>query len=215
MRVRASLQGAEIDAYIITSYDEHLNEDIDDHDKRRQYISGFTGPSALVAITMHSVALWTDNQFLAQANSELNCDWKIFSLNTEPSPTDWLKTELSPESRVGSDPHTVPRFMWTKWEAELHSKFIQLVKINRNLVDMVWIDRPPPVTDDVFVQNYNLAGEKWQSKVARLRVHLSKQNCDAMIVTSLTEIAYLLNLRGNDLPHIPVFKVFEIDFDPI
>lgn len=50
MRIRASLHGSEIDAYIITSYDDHLNEDIADHDKRLQYISGFTGPSAVIAV---------------------------------------------------------------------------------------------------------------------------------------------------------------------
>lgn len=57
MRIRASLHGSEIDAYIITSYDDHLNEDVADHDKRRQYISGFTGPSAVVAVGFITIAL--------------------------------------------------------------------------------------------------------------------------------------------------------------
>lgn len=79
-----------IDAYIVTTWDDHLNEDINDHDKRTQFISGFTGKISHVIITLNSVALWTDDRYLAQANSELNCDWKIFSLNTEPSPISFI-----------------------------------------------------------------------------------------------------------------------------
>lgn len=156
---------------------------------------------------MKSVALWTEEQFLPQANSELNCDWEIFNMNEEPSLTEWLRSKLPPDSRVGADPHLVPHFMWLNWEADLHRKYIQLVRIDRNLVDMVWANRPATVSDDVFVHNYHLAGEKWQSKVERLRSQLLEKRCSAMVVTSLTEIAYLLNLRGNDLPHTPVFKV--------
>lgn len=158
-------------------------------------------------ITLHAVALWTDDQFLPQANSELNCDWKIFSSSHEPSVTEWLRSELAAEVRVGADPHIVPHHLWQQWETELHQKFIRLVRVNRNLIDMVWQDRPQPVGDDVHVQPYLYAGEKWQTKVRVLRDHLIQLRCDAMIVTSLTEIAYLLNLRGSDLPHTPVFKV--------
>lgn len=142
-----------------------------------------------------------------QANDELNCDWKIFATNAEPSLTEWLRSELGAESRVGADPHIVPHYLWQQWESELHQKFIRLVRVNRNLIDLVWSDRPQPVEDDVHVQPLLYSGEKWQNKVTTLREQLVELRCDAMVVTSLTEIAYLLNLRGNYLPHTPVFKV--------
>lgn len=90
MQMRSTIRGSAIDAYIVSTWDEHLNEEVSDHDKRTQFISGFTGKLAHVVITKHSVALWTDEKYLAQANSELNCDWKIFALNAEPSITDYL-----------------------------------------------------------------------------------------------------------------------------
>lgn len=161
----------------------------------------------LLQITMNSVALWTEERFLAQANSELNCDWKIFNINEEPSLTEYIRTELKPGTRVGADPHIVPHFMWLNWEAELERKYIRLIRVDRNLIDMIWADRPAIVSEDIFIHKYYLAGEKWESKIERLRDQLAKKRCDAMIVTSLTEVAYLLNLRGSDLPHIPVFKV--------
>lgn len=90
MQTRSSMHGATIDAYIVSTWDEHLNEDISDHDKRIQFISGFTGKFAYVVITKHTVALWADAKYLAQANSELSCDWKIFPLHSSPSVMDYL-----------------------------------------------------------------------------------------------------------------------------
>lgn len=79
--------------------------------------------------------------------------------------------------------------------------------MNENLVDNIWTDRPPDSTAQIKVHPLEYAGEKWQSKIQTLRKQLIADNCDAMIVTSLTEIAYLLNLRGEDFPYVPVFKV--------
>lgn len=94
-----------------------------------------------------------------------------------------------------------------EWESKLHLKYIRLVRLNRNLIDSVWFNRPPANTAPIVVQPLDYSGEKWQSKIKTLRKHLLKDHCDAMIVTSLTEIAYLLNLRGSDFPYTPVFTV--------
>lgn len=98
-----------------------------------------------------------------------------------------------------------------QWEAELYVKYIQLIRLNQNLVDCVWkntnVVRPEPNTNVVQVQALTYAGETWQSKVHALRERLAIDRCDAIVITSLTEIAYLLNLRGNDVPYTPVFKV--------
>lgn len=118
-----------------------------------------------------------------------------------------LQIHLKTDSRVGADPHTVPHALWKHWDAELSNRFIRLVKVNRNLVDVVWQDRPRPPVDLLQVHPITYAGEKWQSKIDSLRAQLVNDRCDAIIITSLSEIAYLLNLRGKDLPHTPVFKV--------
>lgn len=89
------MHGATIDAYILSTWDEHLNEDISDHDKRIQFISGFSGKFAHVVITKHLVALWTDEKYLTQANSEMNCDWKIFSIHSSPSVIEYLMVKTT------------------------------------------------------------------------------------------------------------------------
>lgn len=108
---------------------------------------------------------------------------------------------------MGADPRTVPHKKWLEWEDKLQLKFIRLIRLNHNLIDLVWLDRPKENTEVIKVHPIKYAGEKWQSKIQTLRKHLVDEQCDAIIVTSLTEIAYLLNVRGNDLPYTPVFKV--------
>lgn len=99
-----------------------------------------------------------------------------------------------------------------EWESYLQLKYIRLIRISQNLIDNVWSERPDESLAPIKVHPIEHAGEKWQTKIQTLRKQLVKENCDAMIVTSLTEIAYLLNLRGNDLPFTPVFKVNPICF---
>lgn len=211
MLIRASLQGPEIDAYILTSYDEHLNEEVDERDQRLRYLTGFTGRNAFAVITHKGSALWTENRYLEQADGELDCYWNIYAFNESFQIADWLSFYLEPEMRAGADPHLVPHNSWLKWEREMRDKFFSLVKINNNLIDIIWgSDRPPSHNITISVQELRFAGEKWQSKVENLRQTLRDHSCDAMIVTSLTEIAYLLNIRGRDIPYTPVVKAYLI-----
>lgn len=116
---------------------------------------------------------------------------------------------LKPEMRVGADPHLIPFAVWRQWEKELYLKhFLYLVKVNNNLIDVIWGASRPPVEDNrIRVHETRYSGEKWKSKITALRSTLRNMNCDAMVVTSLPEIAYILNLRGSDIPYTPVFKV--------
>lgn len=110
-------------------------------------------------------------------------------------------------ARVGCDPRTVPHKLWLEWEAQLQLKYIRVIRLNHNLIDLIWLHRPKESTELIQVHPLKYAGEKWQNKIQTLRKHLVEEHCDAMVVTSLTEIAYLLNLRGSDVPYKPVFKV--------
>lgn len=75
MQTRASVQGSELDAYIVTSFDDHQSEFVAEEDKRRQWLTGFNGTNGDLAITMLKSAIWTDDRFLQQADAELDCDW--------------------------------------------------------------------------------------------------------------------------------------------
>lgn len=101
--------------------------------------------------------------------------------------------------------------MWMRWETELNYNDRRLVKINHNLVDLVWFRNKPNYSNNsIQVHETEYSGEKWQIKINKLRHKIASIGCDAMVVTSLTEIAYILNLRGTDIPYLPVFKAYLI-----
>ncbi|XP_055615430.1 xaa-Pro aminopeptidase 2 isoform X2 [Toxorhynchites rutilus septentrionalis] len=209
MRTRPSTQSVEVDAYLVTPYDEHMSDHLMESDQRLQFISGFTGKNAQAVVTLKSAALWVDPRYYDQAEYELNCDWRIFRNDDRPNLAEWISGELKPESKVGADPQLVPHSFWITLERQLNSEFIKLVKINRNLIDLVWgPNRPAPKLNSLKVHPLRFAGERWESKVNKLRSNFTSHRCDAMIVTSLTEIAYILNLRGSDIPYTPVFKAY-------
>ncbi|XP_053657769.1 xaa-Pro aminopeptidase 1 [Anopheles marshallii] len=209
MRTRTSTQSAELDAYLVPMYDEHQSQYLMESDQRIRFLTGFSGTSGEAVVLMRSAAFWTDERFLEQADQELNCAWRLFRTGERPSVAEYLLSELTPEARVGADPQLVPHPLWKALETDLTADYIRLVHINRNLVDMVWGGRrPAPRSGAIKVHPVRFAGERWDSKVARLRANLTALRCDGMIVTSLTEVAYLLNLRGSDIPHVPVFKAY-------
>ncbi|KXJ79015.1 hypothetical protein RP20_CCG001990 [Aedes albopictus] len=208
MRTRASTQSTELDAYLVTSYDEHMSDHLMESDERLKFLTGFTGTTGEAVVTTKSAALWVDARFYEQADFELNCDWRIFRSGEHPTISEWVVTELSPESRLGADPQLVPHSLWVSLERQLNSDYIKLIKIHRNLVDLVWGSRrPAPKLNSIKVQPLRFAGEHWEVKVNKLRSNLTAMRCDAMIVTSLTEVAYILNLRGSDIPYTPVFPL--------
>lgn len=211
MIIRASLQGPEIDGYILTSYDEHLNEEVAERDKRLKYLTGFTGSYGYAAITFKKAALWTTQKYIQQANGELNCDWELYEIDGSTNLTSWLSTQLYADMRVGADPHIVPHFIWSKWKEELKNNIIDLVKVNTNLIDLIWgLNRPPPDERTIKVHELRFSGEKWQSKINSLRDYLLTIQCDAFVISSLTEIAYVLNIRGRDILYTPVIKSYLI-----
>uniref|UniRef100_A0AAG5CW59 Xaa-Pro aminopeptidase n=1 Tax=Anopheles atroparvus TaxID=41427 RepID=A0AAG5CW59_ANOAO len=207
MRTRTSTQSVELDAYLVPAYDEHQSTFLMESDQRVQFLTGFTGTIGEAVVLQHSAALWTDDRFLAQADQELNCAWRLYRTGERPTVAEYLLSELTPSARVGGDPQLIPHQQWKALEGELSAEFIRLVPINRNLVDMVWGARRP-ASSALKVHPVRFAGERWDAKVAKLRANLTALRCDGMIVTSLTEIAYLLNLRGGDIPHVPVFKAY-------
>uniref|UniRef100_A0A2M4CG52 Putative xaa-pro aminopeptidase n=1 Tax=Anopheles darlingi TaxID=43151 RepID=A0A2M4CG52_ANODA len=209
MRTRTSTQTAELDAYLVPSYDEHQSTYLMESDQRVRFLTGFTGTEGTAVVLLRSAAFWVNERDLEQADQELNCAWRLFRHGERPSMAEYLISELTPEALVGVDPQLYPHTMWKHLEADLSADFIRLVRVQRNLVDLVWgTKRPAPKSNAIRVHPVRFAGERWDSKVARLRSNLTALRCDGMIVTSLTEIAYLLNVRGSDISHVPVFKAY-------
>ncbi|KAJ6384494.1 hypothetical protein OIU78_027738, partial [Salix suchowensis] len=218
LRELFSRPGIGIDAYIIPSQDAHQSEFIAECYMRRAYISGFTGSAGTVVVTKEKAALWTDGRYFLQAEKQLNSNWILMRAGNPGVPTtsEWLNDVLAPGAKVGVDPFLFSFDAAEELKEAIAKKNHKLVYLyNPNLVDEIWKgSRPMPPNKPIRVHELKYAGVDVASKLSFLRSELLDTCSSAIIVSMLDEIAWLLNLRGSDVPHSPVmyaYLIVEVD----
>ncbi|PNF27724.1 hypothetical protein B7P43_G12791, partial [Cryptotermes secundus] len=214
-RLRQQMIQANLSAYIITSGDDHQSEYVASHDLRRGYLSGFTGSAGDAVVTLHSAALWTDSRYYLQAENQLDCNWVLMKSGYKevPSIQEWLLSELLPGDLISADSRIISYTEWTNWDSYFTKAGLRLELLLVNLVDKIWgveEGRPPYPSDPLFVLNTSYTGLSWQEKIAAVRQSMDNNNCNALVLTALDEIAWLMNLRGADVPFTPVFQSYLI-----
>ncbi|CAG9768775.1 unnamed protein product [Ceutorhynchus assimilis] len=207
-----------VDAYLITSSDEHQSVEVADYDKRREYISGFSGSYGDAIVTMDKAILWTDGRYHLQADEQIDCNWLLMREGHKNIPTrsQWLKSQFPKGARLGANPQIISEYMWRKLTHELAEAKIELVALNVSLIDEIWPknERPAKLNKDAFVWDIKYAGKNFTTKIKEVRELVKKAGADAMVVTSLDEIAWLLNIRGRDIPLSPFLRsylIFDMD----
>ncbi|KAI3810551.1 hypothetical protein L1987_20170 [Smallanthus sonchifolius] len=211
--------GVDIDAYIIPSQDAHQSEFIAECYMRRAYISGFTGSAGTAVVTSHKAALWTDGRYFLQAEKQLSSSWILMRAGNwgVPSTTEWLNDVLAPGGRIGIDPFLFSADAVNELKESVAKSNHELVYLyDVNLVDEVWKEaRPLPPNKPIRVHELEYAGVDVSTKLSNLRSELANHGSSAIVISMLDEVAWLLNLRGNDVPHSPVmyaYLIVEIDF---
>ncbi|XP_031376726.1 aminopeptidase P2 [Punica granatum] len=202
----------EIDAYIVPSQDAHQSEFIAECYMRRAYISGFTGSAGTAVITKDKAALWTDGRYFLQAEKQLSPSWILMRAGNLgiPTPCEWLNDVLAPGCRVGIDPFLFSSDAAAELKEAIAKKNHELVSLyNLNLVDEIWKGtRPRPPNKPIRVHNLKYAGLDAASKLSFLRAEIVGAGASAIIISMLDEVAWLLNLRGSDVPHSPVMYAY-------
>ncbi|WP_326512268.1 aminopeptidase P family protein [Clostridium intestinale] len=205
-KLRNLMKENKIDAYIIPSFDAHQSEYVADHWKSRQWISGFTGSAGTVVITLDDAGLWTDGRYYIQAEKQLEGSgirlFKMVDLGV-PSYTEWLRSTLKEGSTVGFDGSVFSVDLFKGMEKAFKSKNIN-IKIEKDLIDEIWEDRPEIPKELVFLHGIKYAGKSRVEKLSKVRANMSTKGANCYLLTSLDDIAWLLNIRGNDVPNNPV-----------
>lgn len=195
-----------IDFYIIPSSDYHQSEYVGDYFKSREWISGFTGSAGTVVVSQNEVGLWTDGRYFIQAEKQLEGSGiKLFKMGEEgvPTFTQYVINTIKDNETLGFDGKVLAAKTILDLERALKEKKI---KFNGefDLVGEFWEDRPGLPNSEVFILDEKYSGESVESKLGRMRNALEKENCDINILTSLDDIAWIFNIRGNDVKNNPV-----------
>lgn len=204
--LRALFSQEGIQAFIIPSTDPHLSEYVAPHWKSREWISGFTGSAGTVVITTSQAGLWTDSRYFLQAAQQLKgTEIKLYKemLPETPSISAFLSTQLTPGDAVGIDGKMFSAEEAERMQAELQKCQIKVKSISDPL-DKLWTDRPPMPEAPAFIYETQYAGKSSIEKIAIIRKELKKCNAKALFLSALDEIAWTLNLRGNDVHCNPV-----------
>lgn len=200
-----------IDVYIVPSADFHQSEYVGEYFKCREWISGFTGSAGTVVVTHEMAGLWTDGRYFIQAAKQLEgTGIQLFKMGEPgvPSFIEFIVENIKKGQCVGFD----GKVMSVSQVNDLKSKFQEDIKINSDydLIDMLWTDRPDMASSKAFVLDTKYCGEDIQIKLSRIREALEKENCDINIISSLDDIAWIFNLRGNDVKNNPVNLAYAI-----
>ncbi|XP_041354226.1 xaa-Pro aminopeptidase ApepP-like [Gigantopelta aegis] len=202
-----------IHAYIVPSEDAHQSEYVTEYDKRRQYISGFSGSAGFAVVLLDKAALWTDGRYFLQGEAQLDCNWIFMKAGAgAPKMTTWLISELKdiPGAKVGVNPFLMSSRAWTRNSYKLSNEGITLVG-TRDLIDVIWTaGRPAPADTPINALELKFSGKRWQDKMVDLRREMTEHNVAAVVVTSLDETAWLFNLRASDIPYNPFFISYAI-----
>ncbi|KAI8274074.1 putative Xaa-Pro aminopeptidase P [Colletotrichum sp. SAR11_57] len=212
--LRELMKERNIDVYVIPSEDSHSSEYIAGCDARREFISGFSGSAGCAVVTLDRAALATDGRYFNQASKQLDQNWLLLKQGLQDVPTwqEWSAEQSAGGKVVGVDPELITASIAKKLAEKIkRCGGSDLVALDENLVDLVWAkDRPARPKNPVVVLPETFSGKDVKSKLKDLRQDLEKKNSHAFVVSMLDEIAWLFNLRGDDIPYNPVFFSYAI-----
>ncbi len=206
-KLRGYMKKKKLDAFIIPSNDPHMSEYTPAHWQCRQWISGFNGSAGTAVVTLEKAALWTDSRYFLAAGQQLEgTPFTLMKdgLSDTPSIGTWLAETLSENAKAGIDGSLCTPAMQKMLESELSPRGIS-AELCEDPFNEVWNNRPELPTDKIEVHPLKYAGESAADKIHRLLGKARENGCDAMLLTALDEIAWTLNLRGNDVECNPVF----------
>lgn len=198
-------------AYIIPSSDPHLSEYVPDNWKRREWISGFDGSAGTVVVTNNEACLWTDSRYYLQAELQLSGSEFILFRDGESGVPDWLTwlAEKAPVNcRVGIDSLQFSYSEFANMSEKLSKKGISIAS-DLNFENALFSELSErKAHNDVFALSANFAGVDYAEKLDSIRKVAKNSNADILIISALDEIAWLLNIRGNDVEYNPVVSAY-------
>ena len=208
--LRAELDRLGIDGFLVPMADEHQGEFIAARARRLDWLTGFSGSAGIAVVLAERAAIFVDGRYTLQVREQV--DESLFEARhlTDDPPAEWLKAALGEGARLGYDPwlHTVDGL--APLTAACERIGAELVKLDANPIDAVWPDQPPPPLAPVVVHELRYAGRESVGKRRAIAGQLELDALDAAVLTAPDSIAWLLNIRGGDIPHTPVALAFAI-----
>ena len=199
LALRAELVRQKLDAFVVPRSDEHLGEYVPASAERLAWLTGFTGSAGLAVVLPDRAAVFTDGRYVLQLAAQTDSAfWERRHITEEPAPK-WLAEHAKPGARIGYDPLLISE----EGLARYTEAGLTMVPVGRNPVDAVWTPRPPPPAAPAVPHPLEYSGRSAAEKRADIARALAEAKQDAAVLTDPASIAWLLNIRGADVPFTP------------
>lgn len=211
-KLREEMKKRNIDIYVVPTSDFHESEYVGEYFKARKYITGFTGSAGTAVVTLTEAGLWTDGRYFIQAANQLkDSTVTLYRMGEEGVPTvkEFVKDRMKEGGCLGFDGRVI--------NGRLGSDFEQIAKekngnlhVEDDLVGLIWSERPPFSKEPSYVLDVKYAGKSAKDKLEEVRAIMKEKGATTLIMTSLDDIAWLFNIRGNDIASFPVVLSFAV-----
>lgn len=205
-KLRALMREKKVDAYLVPTDDYHCSEYVGDFFKCRTYITGFTGSAGTALIMEDMAGLWTDGRYFIQAERQIKGNGvTLFKMGQPGVPTieAFLNDHLKEGQCLGFDGKTMSAFKADSLIRKMQEKGV-FISCEEDLIGEIWDDRPALSCEPVFELDLRWSGKSRQDKLMEIRKDMKEKQADLFLLTSLEDIAWLLNIRGGDIHTCPV-----------
>ena len=211
-KLRKIMKRENIDYYIVPSADFHQSEYVSECFKARAYITGFTGSAGTALIGMDKAILWTDGRYFIQAEQQLaGLGIELYKMRIPgwPSLEEYLSTNMKEGECLGFDGRVFSINEYKEFKKIQQSKNIKIA-MDKDLIAEIWADKPSMPKEKVFLHDVKYCGKTVNEKVEEVREQMKTLGCKSYILSSLDDIAWLFNIRGNDVECTPVTLAYAL-----
>ena len=208
--LRGELKRRGLTGFVVPRADEHQGEYVPPSAERLAWLTGFDGSAGLAIVLDTCAALFVDGRYTLQVRDQVDGESFEFRHITDEPPADWIVSALKPGGTLGYDPWLHTEEAARRLAEACEKAGATLAPTNGNPLDTVWVDRPPPPTEPAMPHDIEYAGVASAEKRAEIAKALAKHPVDAVVLTLPESIAWLLNIRGGDVPRTPLPLCFAI-----
>ena len=212
LNLRNLMREREIDIYIVPTADFHQTEYVGEYFKARQFVTNFSGSAGTVVITSDEAKLWVDGRYFIQAEEQTKgTSVEVMRMNEPgvPSIAEYLSDTLEEGGSIGFDGRVVSAGRGLSYKKIAENKKGRII-CGYDLIDEIWKDRPALPEEPAWILGQEYAGETTVSKLERIREYMKKNSASVHILTSLDDICWILNMRGNDIEFFPLVLSYAI-----
>jgi len=208
--LREELARRRLDGFVVPLTDEHMSEYVGAYAQRLAWLTGFQGSAGTAAVLPAEAAIFVDGRYTLQVREQVSADQWSYQSVPQTSVAQWLSEHAPDGARIGYDPWLHTKTWVEQATKALAEKGAELVAVDTNPVDAVWPDRPQPSNARLVVQPDNLAGRSSANKRQEIADWLGAKKADATILSALDSIAWVFNVRGQDVERTPVALAYAL-----